>query len=218
LYVLNDNITASHNLTLLYNIYICILSLVCFVIFRASYSPKYWYWEIVETSRRLMLTAVLSVINPRTPQQAVCACFVSLAYIKLYSSQRPYNDNVNNYLSEIGQYQIFFTFFFSLILQNSLLPGDIWRGAIGISLICLNMGVVIAFMKCEYDSYKATKSVNHSSVVKEKKKDDDGGTERTTICLEDVDGRVDKRIIAVEKEKEGVIDSEVAGIELPVIK
>ena len=27
-----------------------------------SYEPKFWYWEVIETSRRLILTAVLSVV------------------------------------------------------------------------------------------------------------------------------------------------------------
>ena len=148
--------------------------MLLFISFRGSYSPKHWYFEIVETARRLLLTAVLSVVNPSTSQQSVFACFISLAFIKLYSSCKPYSDPYDNYLAEIGQYQIFFTFFFTLILQNDLLPGDIWQEFIGISLISLNMGVIFGFFKCEYDSYYQSKSIdkNDSNGAMEEKEED----------------------------------------------
>jgi hypothetical protein len=31
-----------------------------------SYEPQFWYWEIVETARRLLLTAVVSIVSPGT--------------------------------------------------------------------------------------------------------------------------------------------------------
>jgi hypothetical protein len=31
-----------------------------------SYEPQYWYWEIIETVRRLLLTAVVSVVSTGT--------------------------------------------------------------------------------------------------------------------------------------------------------
>jgi len=108
-----------------------------------SYRPEFWYFEVIETTRRLLLTSVLSVIQSGSSQQAVLACLFSLAYIKLYNKCAPYDSPSTSSLAEMGQYQIFFTFFFALILQNNLIPGEIWQEIIGVFLIILNMGVIL---------------------------------------------------------------------------
>ena len=36
-----------------------------------TYEPKFWYWEVVETSRRILLTAVISVTLPGDPSQVL---------------------------------------------------------------------------------------------------------------------------------------------------
>jgi len=34
-----------------------------------AYKPEYWYWELVETSRRLFFTAVISIISKESSTQ-----------------------------------------------------------------------------------------------------------------------------------------------------
>ena len=51
-----------------------------------AYQPQYWYWEVIETTRRLMLTAVLSVAEPGTTGQNVLSILLSLMYIKIYGT------------------------------------------------------------------------------------------------------------------------------------
>jgi hypothetical protein len=67
---------------------------------------------------------------------------VSVLYIKLYNEYKPYVNDNDDELAEIGQYQIFFTFFGALILQNNLLSSN-WDVAIGALLIMINFGVVV---------------------------------------------------------------------------
>ena len=55
-----------------------------------SYMGQRWYWEVVETGRRLLLTAVISVLGAGSGAQIVFGIFVSVMYIKLYSYYQPY--------------------------------------------------------------------------------------------------------------------------------
>jgi len=85
-----------------------------------SYKGRFWYWEVVETTRRLMLTAVLSIIESGTSSQIVCAMLLAVFYVRVYSKFQPYKDEMNEILAELGQYQIFFTFFGSLIIKEEV--------------------------------------------------------------------------------------------------
>jgi hypothetical protein len=80
----------------------------------ASYLPGYCFFEIVETTRQLALTAVLSVISTGTSTQVVVGMLILFAYICIYSQSKPYLDARNTTLASVGQYQIYFTFFGSL--------------------------------------------------------------------------------------------------------
>lgn len=121
-----------------------------------AYQPKYWYWEVIETTRRLMMTAVLSVCAPGTTGQAVFAVVLSVIYIKLYSLCGPYTSTVDNVLAETGQFQIYCTFFGALIVQGVLL-GNKWNNALGVLLVLINLSVFAYILKVEYDVYHETK-------------------------------------------------------------
>jgi hypothetical protein len=89
------------------------------------YEPKYWYWEIIECYRRITLTAVLSIIAPGSSSQSVLSVLFSLLFIKMYGYYQPYEADNDDIIAEVGQFQIFFTYFGALILQNSLLQSSL---------------------------------------------------------------------------------------------
>lgn len=110
-----------------------------------SYKPEFWYWEIVETTRRLLLTAVLSVCGPGTAAQAILALLLALFYIKLYGFFRPYEAEVDSLAAEVGQFQIFLTFLGALIIQRQLLGAE-WNTAVGAALLVINVSVTMLFL------------------------------------------------------------------------
>jgi hypothetical protein len=55
-----------------------------------AYEGRCWYWEVVETIRRLLLTAGMSIIGNGTAAQIVFGIVVALVYIKLYSFFQPF--------------------------------------------------------------------------------------------------------------------------------
>jgi hypothetical protein len=135
-----------------------------------AYRPGAWYWEIVETFRRLMMTAVLSVIDQGTSAQGILAMLLSTFFIKMYGDALPYYEDKDNALSECGQYQIYFSFFAAVVIQNSLL-GDEYDMAVGVLLIAVNLGVFILAFVYEYNEYceiieeeeKADESLNEKA-------------------------------------------------------
>ena len=80
------------------------------------YDPKYWYWEILETLYRLLLTGVLVVISHGTAVQIVVGISVALLFLKICDTVRPYADDRVQFLKEISQWQIMLVFLVALLL------------------------------------------------------------------------------------------------------
>jgi len=139
-----------------------------------AYEPQFWYWEVVEAGRRIVLTAVLSVIFSGTSTQAILAVIVSLTFVKMYSFYEPYGASDDNITAEVGQYQIFFTFFGAMIYQRSLLRNE-WNLGVGIALTAINLTVVILFGIFEYRNYSAKKEqeIQMHRVIEENEDNED---------------------------------------------
>ena len=121
----------------------------------AAYKPKFWYFEIVETSRRMILTAVLSIISPGTSGQIVLAFLVSIFYVSLYRRLSPYVETFDNEMANVGMIQISATFFAALIVSETLLPRS-YDFVVDVSLIAANIAVALAglyftVMECQED-------------------------------------------------------------------
>ena len=86
-----------------------------------SYEPRFWYWESVEAIRRIVLTGVVSVLSPSSSTQSVAGMILALIYIGLYGQLKPYENGKDDTLAFVGQYQIFWTFFGTLVIGNGLL-------------------------------------------------------------------------------------------------
>ena len=85
------------------------------------YKPEFWYFEVVETARRISLTAVLSVTFPGSGSQVVFAIILSLIFKEIYSKLDPYADKKMAFTAELTSIQVFLTFFTVLVIEKSLL-------------------------------------------------------------------------------------------------
>lgn len=106
-----------------------------------SYRPEFWFWELIETSRRVVLTAVLSIIAPGEPLQSLLAVLLALFYLKLYDYFNPYVRSYNNSLSDVGNIQILLTFYGILAIQQQMLS-DSYVNVLGYVLIAVNLSVL----------------------------------------------------------------------------
>jgi hypothetical protein len=114
-----------------------------------AYEPQYWYWEVVETTRRLMLTAVLSVCGAGTAAQSLLAVLLGVVYIKVYGYYAPYEQTDDDIIAEVGQFQIYFSFLGALIRQKELL-GNQWNEAVSATLIVVNTAVTVLVLYFGY--------------------------------------------------------------------
>jgi hypothetical protein len=82
-----------------------------------SYEPKLWYWALVDTARRLMLTGVLVLIAQGSAAQIVVGILLALFFLKLYDSWKPFADDTVQSVEIVAQWQVFFVFFVALLLK-----------------------------------------------------------------------------------------------------
>jgi len=89
-----------------------------------AYKPQYWWWDVVETVRRLVFTALIVIAVSTQNIQVVFTILISILFVKLYGSVRPYEDGVDNRLQELSQYQVFLTLFCGLVILTDALDGE----------------------------------------------------------------------------------------------
>mmetsp|Transcript_23318 Transcript_23318/g.39521 ORF Transcript_23318/g.39521 Transcript_23318/m.39521 type:complete len:158 (+) Transcript_23318:1610-2083(+) len=103
-----------------------------------------------------LMGAVISVIYPGDPEQCLVAVLISLVYLKIHTHSMPFLESDMNILSEVSMYQIFFTFFCTLIIQNELMTGA-WLDFLGILLLGANLSVVFFMVYFGYEKRQAVK-------------------------------------------------------------
>ena len=114
--------------------------------FYHSYKPKYWYWDLIEILRRLLMTAILGVIERGSVKQIMIAFFMAFAFFLIHQRMKPYLDEKTNNLAKFGHMQQMFTLFIAYCVRNrSLDPHNSSeaKDIIDSCLILFNMGVFI---------------------------------------------------------------------------
>jgi hypothetical protein len=102
------------------------------------YKGKYWYWEIIESIRKLLLTAVISVIKTGEEDVDITSNVYHVMYLMysgssvqvavgfviswfahyIYKEVKPYEEPSDNILDEISQIQIYLSFAMSFIFRT----------------------------------------------------------------------------------------------------
>jgi len=67
--------------------------------FYLDYKPGFFYWEILECLRKLLLTGVAVLVAPGALMQVVAALFVVMAYIGGVAMCKPYREKRHNHLA-----------------------------------------------------------------------------------------------------------------------
>ena len=85
-----------------------------------NYEPKYWWFEVFETLRKLALTGVLSILRPGTGAQILFSLIMSMSAMRVYSGCKPFLDDFTDRFSEVSQWQLFFTLLGALAIKVKL--------------------------------------------------------------------------------------------------
>ena len=82
-----------------------------------AYSPQFFWFEVVECIRRLMLSSMLILVDDGSVAQAVVAMLLSLLSVKVYSYYRPYAENDDDILAETAQWELFMVLFAAQLIR-----------------------------------------------------------------------------------------------------
>ena len=84
-----------------------------------DYKTTHWYWEIVELSRKLMLTGLISLFGRGSVAQVVAATCVSFFYFALVAREQPYNARHLNLVKVFTESQLFGILLILVVLQTN---------------------------------------------------------------------------------------------------
>jgi len=142
-----------------------------------AYEPKYWWFEVFETARRLAMTGVLGAISPGSTLQLGAGILMAVVGFGVYCLCMPCIETKDDILGVLTNFQIFLVMLTALVMKVS---GGEGKG-VGVFLIVLNVltGVVLlGFGAMQVYSYKVDFENNRTSgaglalgVLKGKKKE-----------------------------------------------
>jgi hypothetical protein len=113
----------------------------------AAYEPQCWWFEVFETSRRLLLTGGQVLLSPGTPSQIVLNLIICVLSMRIYAAHKPFVSEKADKLAEVVQFQLFFTMLAALCIKVNLDDLDDYNVDLFDSAItCLQfMGPVLLF-------------------------------------------------------------------------
>ena len=108
-----------------------------------EYEPRFWWFEVFECARRLMLTGGTVFFLEGSATQVAAGIIVALISIHVYADTHPFIDKKDDRLAMAAQWSIFFTLFSGLLLKTKVPSDDGYDGALGGLLIFVNATVVV---------------------------------------------------------------------------
>ncbi len=82
-----------------------------------AYNEKYWWYEVVELSRKLLLNGIVTLILPGESGQIVFGLLVCFIYLFCVTSFGPYKAFSDNFLAILAHLQLFLTLFCGLLVS-----------------------------------------------------------------------------------------------------
>jgi hypothetical protein len=83
----------------------------------SAYKPQFWWWEILETAQRLLLTGILVLIAQGSAIQIVVGALLTLSFLYLYARYEPFQDEFVLTIKILSYWQIFFVFWIALLIK-----------------------------------------------------------------------------------------------------
>jgi len=81
------------------------------------YKSRYWYWEVVDLLRKLLLTTILLSFYPKSPLQLVFGCIMAAAVLLLNAKASPLKEKSIDMMTCFCQISIFCTLFAALLMR-----------------------------------------------------------------------------------------------------
>ena len=138
-----------------------------------EYEPRCYQFVVFECARKLALTGLLIFVYAGSASQIGIGLLIAILSDKYYTHVRPYIEDTDDNLANVGNTQIILVFIASLMLfikemdEQSGAPGDLFRGPIFTcvmiiigTLVLLATLYAILVETCEVDIKKASEDVS----------------------------------------------------------
>lgn len=112
-----------------------------------AYEPQYWYWEVIETIKRIMLTGVLVLIAQGTAAQIVVGICFGMFFRTLYDTYPLFADPTVGHAETVAQWQILCVFFLALLVKADF--ASINKIALDVLLILAVFANILIFI-CKF--------------------------------------------------------------------
>ena len=165
-----------------------------------SYKPQFWFFEIVVTVLRLLLTGVLGLIEPGSSTQLSVGMIMTFAAVMVGCWCRPYENEADNMLSILSYVQIFFIMLCGLVLKNQdLIQNDgfdkknLGLVLIGVNVLVLTLAIALAILGWLRSNDEDYESSNVISMMKKgvKSAKNKSGLSKQNFCGDKVDEDAD---------------------------
>ena len=83
-----------------------------------DYKREYWFWEVVELFRKLILSGVIGLFGRGTIAQSFAAVVISFFFFVLSVHKQPFVSNTMNFIKAVSEFQIFGILLVCTILQT----------------------------------------------------------------------------------------------------
>ena len=93
---------------------------------RCRYEADYFWWELVEIARKLVLTLILVLFMEGSATQIVATLLVSFSSLLLLSAYRPYRADDDDSTAIVAQIGLVLTMFASLLMKLDVTGEDGW--------------------------------------------------------------------------------------------
>jgi hypothetical protein len=109
-----------------------------------NYSPRRWYFEVLDCFRRLVLTAVPVLFLRDSILQVVIVLIFSLVWCILYMELRPFAKKNDNTVAIISQWAISFTLLGGIATRATQYEEQPRDDAFTVILVLMNIGIIVA--------------------------------------------------------------------------
>ncbi|KAH8058275.1 hypothetical protein JL722_6132 [Aureococcus anophagefferens] len=106
------------------------------------YVPRYFYWEVFESLRRLILGSVLVIVQPGHLSQIALGALVAFLVAVFHAKFHPYREEADNVLAFAANLVVALTFFVSLVIFAGIEADGYSQEQLGVLLIALNFSVL----------------------------------------------------------------------------
>ncbi|GMH71325.1 hypothetical protein TL16_g05623 [Triparma laevis f. inornata] len=85
------------------------------------YKPEFWYFEVIETVRRLCLTGVLSAVKPGSFSQLSIGLLMCIFFTTVFCKLEPYHESRDNKIAILSSWQLVLVFLCSSFMKSATL-------------------------------------------------------------------------------------------------